>query len=83
MVAIYVCAIRYTPYATRGFMSRDFILIFSGGMVSLVTTLVVLFIADYFSRRAQTKPTQVPDPHPGHPPERIQTDAVKDDRVAQ
>jgi hypothetical protein len=34
-------------------MSRDFILIFSGGMVSLITTIVVLFVADYIYRRSQ------------------------------
>ncbi len=34
-------------------MSRDFILVFSGGMVSLITTLVVLFVADYIYRREQ------------------------------
>jgi hypothetical protein len=34
-------------------MSRDFILVFSGGVVSLVTTLVVLFIMDYLYRRDQ------------------------------
>lgn len=34
-------------------MSRDFILVFSGGMVSLLTTLVVLFVADYIYRRQQ------------------------------
>lgn len=32
-------------------MSRDFILVFSGGLVSLVTTLVVLFVMDYYYRR--------------------------------
>ncbi len=34
-------------------MSRDFILVFSGGVVSLMTTLVVLFVIDYFYRRDQ------------------------------
>ena len=34
-------------------MSRDFILVFSGGVVSLMTTLVVLFVMDYFYRRDQ------------------------------
>lgn len=63
-------------------MSRDFILIFSGGMVSLVTTLVVLFIADYFARRAQTTSTQEKELHPGHPPERMNADAVKEKRAA-
>ncbi len=32
-------------------MSRDFILVFSGGVVSLVTTLVVLFVMDWVYRR--------------------------------
>ncbi len=36
-------------------MSRDFILVFSGGVISLVTTLAVLFIADFFYRRGATK----------------------------
>ena len=34
-------------------MSRDFILVFSGGVVSLMTTLVVLFVMDYLYRREQ------------------------------
>ncbi len=64
-------------------MSRDFILIFSGGMVSLVTTLVVLFVSDYFSRRAQTtkvdsKETQQ---HPAHAPESIKATPVKEDQT--
>ncbi len=32
-------------------MSRDFILILAGGLVSLVTTMVVLFVSDYIYRR--------------------------------
>lgn len=32
-------------------MSRDFILILGGGVVSLLTTLVVLFVSDYIYRR--------------------------------
>jgi hypothetical protein len=32
-------------------MSRDFILILAGGMVSLLTTLVVLYASDYIFRR--------------------------------
>ncbi len=32
-------------------MSRDFILILGGGVVSLMTTLVVLFVSDYIYRR--------------------------------
>ena len=54
-------------------MSRDFILIFSGGMVSLVTTLVVLFVADYIYRREQAKRE-----HPGHPPEVVKSPAAQD-----
>ena len=57
-------------------MSRDFILIFSGGMVSLVTTLVVLFVADFLYRRAQAKQAASESarlapvkPEPAHPPE--------------
>lgn len=45
-------------------MSRDFILIFSGGMVSLVTTLIVLFIADYLYRREQLKQVKPESAHP-------------------
>jgi hypothetical protein len=48
-------------------MSRDFILVFSGGMVALITTLIVLFVADYFYRRererggsTQATPSQPP-----------------------
>jgi hypothetical protein len=60
-------------------MSRDFILIFSGGMVSLVTTLVVLFVADFISRREQMKKlTQ----DPAHPPETIKSVQVKEDSTA-
>ncbi len=32
-------------------MSRDFLLVFGGGVVSLVTTLVVLFVTDWVYRR--------------------------------
>jgi hypothetical protein len=32
-------------------MSRDFLLVLSGGVVSLVTTLAVLFITDWVYRR--------------------------------
>lgn len=39
-------------------MSRDFILVFSGGMVALITTLIVLFVADYFYRRERERETQ-------------------------
>ena len=59
-------------------MSRDFILIFSGGMVSLVTTLVVLFVADFIYRREQAK--RETEMHPGHPPESIQV--AKEDQTA-
>jgi len=36
-------------------MSRDFILVLGGGVVSLITTLVVLFIMDYVYRRDQAR----------------------------
>ena len=32
-------------------MSRDFLLILGGGLVSLITTLVVLYVSDYIYRR--------------------------------
>ena len=41
-------------------MSRDFILVFSGGVVSLLTTLVVLFVMDYFYRREQKSKVELP-----------------------
>jgi hypothetical protein len=53
-------------------MSRDFILVFSGGMVSLVTTLIVLFVADYMYRRRRTQPLEdVP------PPETMKPDSTQ------
>lgn len=60
-------------------MSRDFILIFSGGMVSLVTTLVVLFIVDYLYRRAQMRRARQ---DPLQPPETIMVEQVKEDSPA-
>ena len=60
-------------------MSRDFILVFSGGMVSLVTTLIVLFVADYFARREQSKKIAE---NPVHPPETIKTTPLKEDQTA-
>jgi hypothetical protein len=36
-------------------MSRDFILVLGGGIVSLTTTLVVLFITDWVYRRDQAR----------------------------
>jgi hypothetical protein len=36
-------------------MSRDFLLVLGGGVVSLVTTLVVLFISDLAYRRDQAR----------------------------
>lgn len=36
-------------------MSRDFILVLGGGVVSLVTTLVVLFITDFIYRHDQAR----------------------------
>jgi hypothetical protein len=41
-------------------MSRDFILVFSGGLVSLVTTLVVLFVMDYYYRHEQKSKVERP-----------------------
>jgi len=46
-------------------MSRDFILVFSGGVVSLITTLVVLFVMDYFYRREQRADTHQGQPKAG------------------
>ena len=63
-------------------MSRDFILIFSGGMVSLVTTLVVLFVADFIARREQANRGNVSEQHPAHPPETIKTPPIKEDPTA-
>ncbi len=34
-------------------MSRDFLLVLGGGLVSLVTTLVVLYVTDLVHRRDQ------------------------------
>ncbi len=34
-------------------MNRDFLLVFAGGMVSLVTSLVVLFVADFIRQRGE------------------------------
>ena len=59
-------------------MSRDFILIFSGGMVSLVTTLIVLFVADYFARREYA---QKAAEKPAHPPESINPVPLKEDQT--
>ncbi len=42
-------------------MSRDFLLVLGGGVVSLVTTLIVLFITDWIYRRDQAR-TQTPEP---------------------
>ncbi len=36
-------------------MSRDFVLVLGGGVVSLVTTLVVLFVTDWIYRRDQAR----------------------------
>ncbi len=36
-------------------MSRDFLLVLGGGVVSLVTTLVVLFITDWIYHRDQAR----------------------------
>ncbi len=48
-------------------MSRDFILVFSGGMVALVTTLVVLFIVDYFYRYERERPSRTSSATPPLP----------------
>jgi hypothetical protein len=39
-------------------MSRDFLLVLGGGVVSLITTLVVLFITDLIYRRDQARETK-------------------------
>ncbi len=44
-------------------MSRDFILVLGGGVVSLVTTLVVLFITDFIYRHDQARAKSVRQPH--------------------
>ncbi|MBI5651943.1 MAG: hypothetical protein HZC40_16125 [Chloroflexi bacterium] len=60
-------------------MSRDFILVLSGGVVALVTTFVVLFIMDWVYRRDAIKqsaaPTPAPKPVPAKPiaPVKIET----------
>ncbi len=36
-------------------MSRDFLLVLGGGVVSLITTLIVLFITDWIYRRDQAR----------------------------
>lgn len=51
-------------------MSRDFILILGGGVVSLMTTLVVLFVSDYIYRRDELlyrkslPPPKIPNTQP-------------------
>jgi hypothetical protein len=60
-------------------MSRDFILIFSGGMVSLVTTLIVLFIVDYLYRREQMQRTKLDSLHP---PETVKPAQAPEDKPA-
>jgi hypothetical protein len=60
-------------------MSRDFILVLSGGIVALVTTFVVLFIMDWVYRRDALKqsaaPTPAPKPAPAKPaaPAKVET----------
>ncbi len=40
-------------------MSREFLLVLGGGVVSLATTLVVLFITDWIYRRDQARGREV------------------------
>jgi protein TonB len=60
-------------------MSRDFILVLSGGVVALVTTFVVLFVMDWVYRRDAVKqsaaPTPAPKPVPAKPiaPVKVET----------
>jgi hypothetical protein len=43
-------------------MSRDFLLVLGGGVVSLVTTLVVLFVTDWVYRRDQRRQSAKTEP---------------------
>lgn len=43
-------------------MSRDFLLVLGGGVVSLVTTLVVLFVTDWVYRRERVRPSASTEP---------------------
>lgn len=43
-------------------MSRDFLLVLGGGIVSLVTTLVVLFVTDWVYRREQVHQSAKTEP---------------------
>lgn len=54
-------------------MSRDFILVLSGGLVSLLTTFIVLFIMDWVYRRDMHRQGFLP------PPEHISTDSINKD----
>ncbi len=38
-------------------MSRDFLLVLGGGLVSLITTLVVLFVTDWVYRHDRARQT--------------------------
>jgi hypothetical protein len=58
-------------------MSRDFILVFGGGMVSLVTSLIVLFVADFIYRREQAKQPK----SEVAPPEKMSASPVKDEQA--
>ncbi len=62
-------------------MSRDFLLILGGGVVSLVTTLVVLFITDLIYRRDQMRLSDQAR-HPTHPsrPESLTAASVAEDK---
>ncbi len=43
-------------------MSRDFMLVLGGGVVSLVTTFVVLFVTDWVYRRDQIRQSAKAEP---------------------
>ncbi len=60
-------------------MSRDFILILAGGMVSLLTTLVVLYASDYIFRRDELlyRKSLPPPPIYGQP----STDAMNEPQL--
>ncbi len=45
-------------------MSRDFLLVLGGGLVSLVTTLVVLYVTDLVYRRDQASRRELPRREP-------------------
>ena len=62
-------------------MSRDFILVFSGGIVSLLTTLVVLFITDWVYRREhQKEQARAHQKQAVPPPEAITKEPLKENQ---